>query len=680
MLGTNAHPAARLRLMQANNLYRPILALFALLLLLQGCGGTPPRPDDTEAVKQPPSLQAQAASLIEQGEHAAAARLLEQLAASLSSPEQEQIRLDAAESWVKAGDWQAVKQILSQLPTTQLPATLIPQTQMLKAELALHQGMIDRAIDLMQPPPSADAPLPLQRRYHRNMAEAFRLSGNRLESARELSELDQLLFDEEARLANQRQLLQGLMVMTDTALTLLQPSPPGTLGGWMELARIAKANIDDPTLISTRLEAWQEDFPNHPALSQLLTGQRTESAEQLLQFDAVDHIAILLPRSGIYAKVAQAVQDGLLAAWYQQPASRRPQLRFYDSSDPDTILDSIDQAVSQGAKAIAGPLNKQALTLLLKSDGFPIPLLALNHTSNGGTPPANLYQFGLSPEGEAQLVAERAWLEGHTSALSLTPSGDWGERIAESFRTRWLTLGGVLVEQQQYQAKENDFSAPIRSLLNLDESNERRRVLQQTIHRTLEYEPRRRQDADFIFLAARPQKARQLRPQLQFHHAGQLPVYATSHIYSGAAEPEKDKDLGQILFVEIPWLLDQEDQSPLSRNQLKRLIPSIEQRYARLYALGIDAYNLLPQLPALAANTNRSLDGKTGTLYLDHKNRIHRQLAWAEMRNGRARLTGYAPRIEAPLGNEQLIELELEPGAAEQQPVTPSTPEAAVSP
>ncbi|MBA1332298.1 hypothetical protein QQ73_14700, partial [Candidatus Endoriftia persephone str. Guaymas] len=143
-----------------------------------------------------------------------------------------------------------------------------------------------------------------------------------------------------------------------------------------------------------------------------------------------------------------------------------------------------------------------------------------------------------------------------------------------------------------------------------------------------------------------------------------------------AAEPEKDKDLGHILFVEIPWLLDQEDQSPLSRNQLKRLIPSIEQRYARLYALGIDAYNLLPQLPALAADTNRSLDGKTGTLYLDHKNRIHRQLAWAEMRNGRARLTGYAPRIEAPLGNEQLIELELEPSAAEQQPVTPFTPEA----
>ncbi|MEW8585501.1 MAG: penicillin-binding protein activator, partial [Candidatus Thiodiazotropha sp.] len=228
----------------------------------------------------------------------------------------------------------------------------------------------------------------------------------------------------------------------------------------------------------------------------------------------------------------------------------------------------------------------------------------------------------------------------------LTPTGQWGERIANSFRERWATLGGQVMEQQQYNASENDFSVPIRMLLNINESEARSHALQKLLGRQLESESRPRNDADFIFLGARPQKARQLRPQLRFFHAGNLPILSTSHIYTGVAQKELDRDLGKISFVDTPWLFEEsQGGGPLSRNNLERLIPGVKGRYARLYAMGIDSYNLLTQLQHMQDQPGRMFSGKSGTLYLDERNRIHRLLAWADMESGVAKISGYAPRL-----------------------------------
>jgi uncharacterized protein len=204
------------------------------------------------------------------------------------------------------------------------------------------------------------------------------------------------------------------------------------------------------------------------------------------------------------------------------------------------------------------------------------------------------------------------------------------------------------VEQQVYNPTENDFSVPIRMLLNINESEARIRAMVTQLGRKLEAEPRPRQDADFIFLAARPQKARQLRPQLRFFRAGNLPVYATSHVYSGISDPTLDRDLGKIEFVDTPWLLEEGQQGALSRVELEKLMPGVKGVYARIYAMGIDSFNLLPQLLTLREQPGRLFNGKSGTLYLDHQNRVHRLLAWAEMDQGVAHISGYAPRLEMP--------------------------------
>jgi outer membrane PBP1 activator LpoA protein len=362
-----------------------------------------------------------------------------------------------------------------------------------------------------------------------------------------------------------------------------------------------------------------------------------------------------------------------MAAWYQQPHEYRPMLQFYDSSDLQSTLGVYQQAILNGAQMIVGPLNKDAVKMISHLELLDIPVLALNQIENVDYEiNPNLFQFGLAPEDEAEQVAERAWLEGHRTALILTPAGNWGQRLASSFRSRWKSLGGEVMETQQYNPKENDFSVPIRMLLNINESEARIRALTTMMGRKLKAEPRTRQDADFIFLAARPQKARQLRPQLRFYRAGKIPILSTSHIYTGVEQADLDKDLGKISFVDTPWLLEEQHGGALSRKNLERFMPGVRGRYARLYAMGIDSYNLLSQLQTMQDQPGRLYNGKSGTLYLDKRNRLHRLLAWADMAQGKATISGYAPRIEMPLNSRPLVDEAYEPEAAdpEQPPLT----------
>jgi uncharacterized protein len=636
------------------------IVLALLLLIIQGCATLQPERESETALT--PEIRQNIDLLLSNESYEAAASLLETLAAQNAPPLRDKLYMEAAETWLKAKRVDDAKRLADKVQVAADDQAGLFRMRMLKTEIAILKGDIEQALDLMEPEPGEEIPLLLRERYHTNMAEIFRLSGNLLESARELDVLEQMQSgDEEKRLQTQQLLVQTLASMTDTALQLLQPPPPANLIGWMELARVVRQQIAQPDELATALAGWRERFPNHPALPALLAGLLEQRG-----LNSSDHIAILLPRSGPYVNVAAAVRDGFIAAWYQQPAAYRPQLRFYDSSKMGDILRIYQQAVLQGAQMVVGPLDKDAVNMLMQMENLPKPVLALNQVEDETHYHENLYQFGLAPEDEAGQIAERAWLEGHQNALILTPSDNWGQRIADSFRLRWETLGGRVLETQQYDPNGNDFSQPIRLLLNVDESEARISALKRLLGVDFDTDTRRRKDADFIFLAARPQKGRQLRPQLKFFHAGELPIYATSHIYSGVPDSDKDRDLGHISFVDTPWLLEDDTQGNLSREKLQRLMPGVRGQYARLYAMGIDSYNLLANLQQLQNQPGRTFSGKSGTLYLDSYNRLHRLLAWADMDQGLATITGYAPRMQQPVISQ--------PGGESPALVPPSVP------
>ena len=273
-----------------------------------------------------------------------------------------------------------------------------------------------------------------------------------------------------------------------------------------------------------------------------------------------------------------------------------------------------------------------------------MPTLTLNYADDAARGVENLYQFGLSPEDEAEQVADYALVDGRYHALTLTPDTRLGERLRQAFSRRFEALGGRVVGGADYAARKNDYSVPIKRMLNLTSSYRRHDILQTVLGRKVEFIPRRRQDVDMIFIVGNPRQARLIKPQLKFHHAKDLPVYATSSVSSGTPDPDADRDLNGLLFVDTPWSLQNESNSDYQ--QVAKRWPKSVKRYGRFFALGIDAYRMIPSLRRLLINPGEKIPMNTGVITVDRNGRIHRELLLATFEKGLARVVKQA--VEAP--------------------------------
>ncbi len=619
-----------------------IFVVFSALLVAACTPGSSTRPSKASSLTIDAQAE-QALNLYNYEDYANAAPLLESLARRRPAPEGWQWQLKAADAHLQAGNMEQAKVLLEPLLDKMMPPDAMLLMRLVQADLLLQAVNPEEALKLLQSPPPATAEKNLQYRYYELNAEAYRLNGNLLESANTLQQLDGMLLAEpELRLENQLAILRTLATMTETALDLLKPATPGTQSGWMELARLIKLHGQNPETIDGYIALWRRQFADHPAMSALLDGHFKKLGSQ---YRKASHIAVLLPESGRYKNAAAAIKQGLTAAWFSQPAGSRPILRFYDSSNPENAWPLYTEATERGADFVIGPLQKAAVTQLLHAGELPVPVLALNQVTTDTVPPENFFQYSLSPEDEARQVAEHAWINGKRMPVVLMPESSWGNRIRNAFVQRWESLGGQVSEIQSYDAGKSDFGEPIQAMLDLDQSKQRRTQLTSLLGETLEFEPRRRADVDFIFVAANPVKARQIRPQLQFHHAIDLPIYTTSHAWQGFIDIDKDRDIEGILFPDIPWLLANEGEEALSLNNFKQLTRRQQSDSFRLVAMGIDSYQLPGHLARLQNSELEALDGKTGQLYMDQLNNLHRQLIWAQMKNSTPQVIGYAPRL-----------------------------------
>ena len=171
----------------------------------------------------------------------------------------------------------------------------------------------------------------------------------------------------------------------------------------------------------------------------------------------------------------------------------------------------------------------------------------------------------------------------------------------------------------------------IADLFQLRQSEARAKRLRNTLGTDVAALPVRRQDVDFIFLAATPQQAQQIKPTLTFQYAGDVPVYSTSHLFTGSNGQAQSTDLNGIRFCETPWLLDSNN---AQHQQVVAQWPQAAGSLGRLYAMGMDAYTLAPRLNQLKALPDTRVDGLTGQLSMNPSQRVQRQLPWAEFRDG----------------------------------------------
>lgn len=494
----------------------------------------------------------------------------------------------------------------------------------LRVQVWLAQQRPDQAIVLFDQYRGTISGLDAQRRASLNLlrADALALNGQLMASLRERVAADPLLSDDDQRY-NRKVTWEALMALPLETLEEGAGNSSGDLRGWLELAllyRDPQANIDAQV---SRLREWRGQWPNHPAAQQL---PEMVNALQTAARERPQQVAVLLPEQGPLAGAAEAIRDGLMTGYYsaQEAGNPTPQLRFYDVSGGD-VQALYQRAVSDGAEFVIGPLAKDSVAQLATLGAPPVTTLALNYLDdNSGN--ASVFQFGLAPEDEARQAARQALREGHRYAGVLYPESDWGMRVSQAFMAAWQQGGGQITAQRSFT--DDTIGTSVKGLMDSARAQQSEIGLG-TAPRT-EYEPHPGADMSFVFLVASPNEGRQIKPALNFHYARQLPVYSTSYIYDATPSPRRDQDLDGVRFLDMPWVLYQNSRL---HQMAEKTWPEGHGRYARLFAMGVDAYRLQARLSMLRHLPGSELPGVTGTLHLQGV-RLVRESNWAVFQHG----------------------------------------------
>ncbi len=402
--------------------------------------------------------------------------------------------------------------------------------------------------------------------------------------------------------------------------------------GWLELASTLRARgvgLDEQGRL---IRSWQNNWPGHPA-AQILPTELSLLAD--LATSRPERIVLALPLQGSLASAGRAIRDGFLAAYYSDDSVDREQtdIRILDTSTK-AFAELYGELAQQEIDLIVGPLEKDALADLSNMNTLAVPVLGLNYLPSGNRIPDGLYQYGLSAEDEARQIADQLTARGLRQILVLIPQGEWGDRVEQALLQRMADNSGKVLEIERFFPEDN-FRSVSADLLGVTTSRQRAIQVERTIGMNVEFEPRRRQDAEAIVLVAEPTVARQFNPLFAFYFAGDLPVYSPSIVYEGTPDPSRDRDLNRVTFTDIPWVLAEDN--PL-RAQAEQNLSGTRGQLGRLFAMGADAWQLSKRLPLLRQIEDAAIEGQTGVLSMTPDGVIHRKQLWAQFRSGRPAL------------------------------------------
>ena len=608
-----------------------------LVLLLIGCETLPRATTTADKAPSAPPAPETAARAEVTGEYVIAAREYERLAQTAEPPLKQQYLLSAAESLVKGGQSQSARSKLEAIQVDGLDPALVARKRVVQARLALAEGLPPTALIYLQEAARLPNLSPTLLAEIYEMRAQTEIGLNRpLEAVRHYVQRDKYVVGNAAT-ENQRALWTTLISLPREQLrAALDTERESALGGWLELALAVQESAGNAVGVTHAIAQWRGRFPTHPAGPSLLESL-TGGAPMLV--GRIERIALLLPLTSDYGIAAKAVRDGFVAMHATTPEAERPRVTIYDLGPDPTLAPQVyDRAVAEGAQIVVGPLGREAADVIAHNANLSVPTLLLSHTDERPAAPARMFQFGLPPEQEARQAAERAYLDGCRQAGILYPSGAWGERLMSAFNAYWQRLGGLVLANQPYADSDTDYSAPIKKLLNIYESESRKAMVERRVGVKLTFEARPRQDIECIFLAANARSARLIKPQLNYNRARDIPVYATSHVFSGKRDPVHDTDLDGIRFGDMPWMLVQNGRVAALRQSLQIDWPYVGTDLDRLYALGVDSYAILPHLNKISTESAARYQGVTSGLSLDPDGRLHRQLAWARFSRGVPRL------------------------------------------
>src|SRR5471032_1939439 len=329
------------------------------------------------------------------------------------------------------------------------------------------------------------------------------------------------------------------------------------------------------------------------------------------------------------------------------PANSHAQVKVYDTST-QPLATLLTQAQQDGATIVVGPLLKDQVTAL-GSAQTPLNVLALNQPETEKNSP-NICYFALSPEDEAQDAARHMWAQHRQMPLLLVPRGSFGDRIAQAFADEWQKQGGQTVLKQGL-GSYSELKSTIRSGIRLtgtpvSGSAQTTVPAQQGVTIggiTIPAPPSDDQitqatgggvsgNVDSVYIVATQDELTLIKPMIDLAVSGRNKpaVYASSRSYQAGAGPDYRLEMEGVQFNDIPLLAGT---NPALMQQATGQFKN-DYSLVRLYAMGIDAWDLANHFSQMRQIPGFKVSGKTGELSANENCVIHRKLPWLQYRQG----------------------------------------------
>jgi outer membrane PBP1 activator LpoA protein len=232
--------------------------------------------------------------------------------------------------------------------------------------------------------------------------------------------------------------------------------------------------------------------------------------------------------------------------------------------------------------------------------------------------------------------------EGFRNPAILQPASGWGARYVEGFSLAWDARGGIAPIITEYEPEEHHLADPIKSAYAAA--------------------------PDFFYVIGKPLKSRQLRTQIQYFGAADMPVYLTAQAVP-SARPNDNLDLDGTRVPAMPWMLpgpDDPDDTASANGGADASAAEISasetasdpgdefgtngegdmlqgvregallvgEGYGAFYAMGFDAVQIALNLPSLSSGYG-IVDGATGRLSVDAAGIVQREPTWITFRRGK---------------------------------------------
>jgi hypothetical protein len=305
-------------------------------------------------------------------------------------------------------------------------------------------------------------------------------------------------------------------------------------------------------------------------------------------------VVLVLPlTSTVFGRAAAAVQAGFLAA--AEAAKAKPMVIGHGDGD---VVAAFAKANASGARVIVGPLVRDDMKALAAAGLELPPTIALNQLDEGMTLPQNVYALTLTIDGEARQLARRAREDGAATVVVIASDTPRQQRFASAFNAEWILAGG---------------GAPV--MFRFDPTPEVLRLMRRELVRT---------PVDAALLAVDATDA-----ALVKSFVGTIPSYTSSQV-NERQPPEALRDLDQVRFVDVPWLVDAD--APAFAELKRPDYPNTT--LDRLHALGVDAFHVA-QAFADGPPAKLEFDGATGRLSLDATRQFVREGRLMQFRAGR---------------------------------------------